>query len=42
MVLVRRDDLRLVDYLFCRKSLPLVGDDREAGYRLEAALEEKP
>ena len=39
MVCVRCDDLRLVDYLFCRKSLPLVGEDREAGYRLQVALD---
>jgi hypothetical protein len=39
-VLVRRDDLEIaVQYLFNRKSLPMVGADRNAGERLEAALQ---
>ena len=39
-VLVRRDDLEIaVQYLFNRKSLPMVGSDREAGERLEVALQ---
>ena len=39
-VRVRRDDLKIaVEYIFNRKSLPMVGEDRAAGERLEAALE---
>lgn len=43
MVTVRREDLEMaIQFLFCRKSLPLVGPDRTAGNRLKAALEKKP
>jgi hypothetical protein len=39
-VRVRRDDLKIVvDCVFGRKSLPILGEDRAAGERLEAALE---
>lgn len=39
-VLVRREDLEIaIQYLFNRKSLPLVGSDREAGERLEKVLQ---
>ena len=39
-VRVRRDDLKIaVEYIFNRESLPMVGEDRAAGERLEAALE---
>ena len=41
-VLVRREDLEMaVKYLFYKNSLPLVGEDRDAGTRLKAALERK-
>ena len=39
-VRVRRDDLKIaVEYIFNRESLPMLGEDRAAGERLEAALE---
>lgn len=43
IVMVRREDLeRIRGYLFCQKSLPLVGEDRKAAIRIEAALNLSP